>query len=481
MRDAIAHERVGKTAKGADKFYERQYRQFLNPTMGAFAQTATMAILAAGGDPHGLLWSLRRPVAIAMAETRAAAPPIVVLDHQTVAAAVFLPQPQNEEESHALANWLFRGGAAPEAYRRLARGVPMHCADAGARAIRRSAAGSMIDIVDAALASGKLALLALHPHDPDAMGLHLTLFAVEALDPAHVERDYALGAGALDPWRHAAAASGSIVCFLVGGVEEAFTQCSQNLFVKRPRDDVAGESRPRWTPLMPLDRLLGHQFEIFQATVSASGLPGVSPRNGEFGMAGFTAPRGGKTLTLIPYFAGNAIHGHAAKLWSNPWSSLLFWDDHSWFSAITVSGPTCIAEHRETAARYPHITETLAARRRRNGGAAANPEYWFVQEIHEISVQEEPVAGNWLDPARPPCSINAGGLAHHGKKPAYFAADGLPVYDMRLQHDREKSGRPIDPEGVSRRRWEWEAAGAFAARHAHLSKLPVSTSSRAAV
>jgi hypothetical protein len=35
-------------AKGADTFYERQYRQYLNPVMGAFAMTATQALLASG-------------------------------------------------------------------------------------------------------------------------------------------------------------------------------------------------------------------------------------------------------------------------------------------------------------------------------------------------------------------------------------------------------------------------------------------------
>jgi len=43
-------------AKGADNFYERQYRQFFNPVMGAFAMTATQALLASGGPSRGLLW-----------------------------------------------------------------------------------------------------------------------------------------------------------------------------------------------------------------------------------------------------------------------------------------------------------------------------------------------------------------------------------------------------------------------------------------
>ena len=44
-------------------------------------------------------------------------------------------------------------------------------------------------------------MLALHPYDPDAMGLHITLFGVEALDADGVEQDYGLGPGALDAYR----------------------------------------------------------------------------------------------------------------------------------------------------------------------------------------------------------------------------------------------------------------------------------------
>ncbi len=471
LRDANASKQGSATMKGADNFYDRQYRQYLNPTMGAYAQTAIQAVFAAGGGGHGASWSRVRHVALAMAEARHGASPLVVLDRETIAAAAFLPRPQDDEEARALQDWLAGDGHAPEAYRRLASGASILCAEPGVRAAARSASGAMINVVGSALGSGKLALLALHPYDPDAMGLHLTLFAVEALEPAQVEYDYGLAAGALDPWRRAAAATGSIAVFLVGGVEEAFTQCSQNLFVKRPRGDATDVARTRWTPLLPLDRLLACQFEILQATVSASGLPGVSPRNGELGMAGFVARHNSQTLTLVPYFAGNAVHGHAAKLWSNPWSSLLLWDDHSWFSAVTISGPTRIVEDAEIAARFPHIAESLAMRRRRNGGPAARPEYWFEQVVREIHVQEEPVAGNWLNPARAPCSLNAGGLAHHGKKPAYFAADRIPSYDICWQHEREALGRPVDPSGASRRYWEQESEEAFAARHAHLAGL----------
>ncbi|WP_424362137.1 pyridoxamine 5'-phosphate oxidase family protein [Methylocystis parvus] len=474
LRDA--GQSVAKTAKGADSFYLRQYRQYLNATMGAFAATATMAALAAGGRAQGGLWRRRRPVSLAMAETHEGASPIVLLDHESVAVAAFLPRMENREEAR---DWLVPARTMHEAYRRHAEGARMNCAEPGIRATRRTAMGAMVELVQAARDSGKLAILALHPYDPDAMGLHITLFGVEILTPGQVEQDYALGAGALDAWRFAAKRTGASLFFLVGGVEEAFTQCSQNLFVKRPRDGGENSaSRPRWTPLMTLDRLLGEQFEILQATVSASGLPGVSPRNGEYGLAGFAVRRGGKTVTLVPYFVGNAVHGHAAKLLSNPWSSLLIWDDHHWLSAVTLSGPTRIVEHSYVCARFGHVAEMLATRRARNGGPASEPEYWFEQEVAEIVIQAEAVAANWLDLARPPCSLNAGGFAHHGKKPAYFLAESLPPYDMALQHERESQGRPTDPSGVARRYWEWDSAGAFAARRAHLAELDVGSHSK---
>jgi hypothetical protein len=464
---------VARTAKGADNFYQRQYRQYLNATMGAFAATATMAALAAGGPVRGGLWSRRRPVSMAMAETRGGASPIIVLDHESVAVAAFLPRMEDRKEAR---DWLVSRGPMPQAYRRHAEGERMRCAER-VRARRRTAMGSMCELVEAARDGGKLAILALHPYDPDAMGLHITLYGVELLAPGQVERDYALRAGALDAWRSAAERTGATLFFLVGGVEEAFTQCSQNLFVKTPRDGGRNSAtRPRWTPLMTLDRLLGEQFEILQATVSASGLPGVSPRNGEYGLAGCAVRQGRKTLTLVPYFAGNAVHGHAAKILSNPWSSLLVWDDHHWLSAVTLSGPTRIVEHSYVCARFPHIAELLSTRRSRNGGSANGPEYWFEQEVAEIAIQTEGVAANWLDPARPPCSLNAGGFAHHGKKPAYFLAGSLPPYDMALQHERESQGRPRDPSGVARRYWEWDSAEAFAERRAHLASLESSDS-----
>jgi hypothetical protein len=458
-------------AKAADTFYARQYRQLLNPVMGVFAATATLAVLGAGRPPRGRFWRRHRPVEMAMAETAEDAGPILVLDRQTVATPVYLPLALNLIDWGRLTRWLEGEGPPPAALRRLIRGEKTECAEPGATARRRPAAGATIAVADAALRSRKLALLALHPYDPDAMGLHLTLFGVEAVAPEVLMRDHALEAGALDPWIRAAERRKEKLFFLVGGVEEAFTQCSQNLFVKKP---VPVERRRanwlrEWVPRDSLDQLLGGQFEIFQATVSASGLPGVSPRNGDVGLAGLVARRGKRPVILIPYFTGNGVHGHAAKIWSNPVASLMIWDDHTAGCAVTLSGPSRVASHDWVTSRFPEAAKKIGVRRRQNGEPADDPEYWFVQSVVDIRLQDEPVELNSLDSARATCSIHAAGLAHHGKKPAYFAADSLATYDMEWQHKREARGRPRDPSGDLRRSWLAESAGALEARRAHLA------------
>jgi hypothetical protein len=100
-----------------------------------------------------------------------------------------------------------------------------------------------------------------------------------------------------------------LLLFCVKGTEEVFTECSQNLFIKRPA--TALQKQPTWpsawSPSFPLEDLLNAQFEIFQISVSASGLPGVSPRNGDQGRAAFVGHRGTKTFVLIPYFTSNAV------------------------------------------------------------------------------------------------------------------------------------------------------------------------------
>lgn len=466
--------RDATVAKGADDFYERQYRQYLNAKMGVFAMTAKLALLGSAGAPSGWSWRRSRPVFAAMVEEADGAPPVIVLDHQTVAVPLLLPAPAGAEVETAIDRWLADGGPMPPAYRRLVDGDEIHCAIRGARARRRTAVGALIEVVDAARNGGKLAILALNPHDPDAMGLHITLFATQALKPEAVERDYGLDAAFLQPWRHAAWSRRCELRFCVGGVEEVFTQCSQNLFVKQPSAPPDGRrraARPRvWSPAQSLERLLASQFELMQVTASASGLPGASPRNGDMGKAAFVARRGARTIVLFPYFAGNAVHGHAAKLWSNPRGALMIRDDHATLSAITLAGPSRVVSHHWVEQTFPDIAKEVVSRRKRNGTRASDPEYWFEQEVADVVQQIGPLAPHALDPARPACSIHAAGQALHGKKPAYFGADSLPAYDRAWQHEREAEGRPIDPSGVAHRYWEWEAAPALAARLEHLER-----------
>ena len=464
------------TAKGADNFYERQYRQYFNPVMGAFAMTATRALLGSGGAARGRLWRRRRQTYAAMLEQdNIGAPPIIVINRQTVATPVLLPKPCTASDGIAIARWLSGRGPLPPLYRRLVSGEEIRCAEHGARAYERRAVGAFIQVVDAALRSRKLAVLALHPFDPDAMGLHITLFGVQVLTPRFVEQDYGLGAVALNPWRSAASERESLLVFCVGGTEEIFTQCSQNLFVKRPLaqtpDELEGGTPNAWNPVLPLERLIDAQFEMFQVTVSASGLPGASPRNGDRGRAAFVERRNSKTYILIPYHPGNAIHGHAAKLWSNGFGSLVIWDDTWALTAATISGPSWVVTHDAAIRDFPSIAPKLNAELRRNGAPTSDPEYWFVQEVAQLTQQIEPLDANSLNPVRPTCSISAGGRAIHGKKPAYFAADTIPPYDQSLQHEREAVGRPLDPTGDEHRLWNETVRGELHARQERLESL----------
>ena len=97
-----------------------------------------------------------------------------------------------------------------------------------------------------------------------------------------------------------------------------------------------------------------------------------------------------------------------------------------------------------------------------------DPEYWFAQRVEKIVTQTETLAPHALDPARPTCSIHAAGPAYYDKKPAYFAADSPPVYDMYEQHRREAEGRRRDTSGARHERWNDEVREALLKRLAHL-------------
>jgi len=317
-----------------------------------------------------------------------------------------------------------------------------------------------------------LAVLALNPCDPDAMGLHVTLFDVRCLTANLLERDHGLPPAALAPARELAQARGALLIFCVGATEEVFTQCSQNLFIKRPLPEAEARRRaarpPAWDPALPLERLIDAQFELLQVTVSASGLPGASPRNGDHGKAGFVERRGRRTYVLLPYFPGNAVHGHAAKLWSNPHGSLLVHDDTQTGASVTISGACLVLSHGQVRQAFPQSAKKVTAIRRRNGSPMPDPEYWFAQRVEEIVMQRETLPLCALDPARPTCAISAGGQAFFEKKPAYFAADSLPAYDMRRLRQREAAGRRRDPSGWEHDRWGEEVREALLLRVAHL-------------
>ena len=352
-------------AKGADLFYERQYRQWLDPTMGAFAMTADLAALGAGSPARGRLWRRRRETALAMLDREGAGGgPILVIDAETVAIPMLLPAPRDAKEGVAVARWLAGGKPMPRRYRELARGAEVACGERGARAFRRPAQGALLEVADAAARSRKLAILAINPCDPDAMALHITLFDARFLTASLLEREHGLPPDALAEPRAAAEARGALLVFCVGATEEVFTQCSQNLFIKRPLPEAEASRRmarpPSWSAALPIERLIETQYELLQMTVSASGLPGVSPRNGDRGMAGFVERRGSRTYVLIPYFPGNAVHGHAAKLWSNPQGSLLVHDDTGSGAAVTISGVCSTLSHAQALRAFPQSAGKVA-------------------------------------------------------------------------------------------------------------------------
>jgi hypothetical protein len=459
--------------RGADLFYAGQYRQYFNATMGAFAMTATQALLASGGSPRGRLWRRRRETFAAVLEEAEGARPILVLDRETVALPLLLPKLFGEDERAEMEHWLAGTGHMPEMFRSLVAGQEVRCAEPRVLARERSADGAILEVVDAILRSHKLAVLALHPHDPDAMGLHITLFGVETVSPQRLETDYGLEASALGIYKKVARMRGRTLAFCVGGTEEVFTQCSQNLFVKRAEPRAAPPARAgwpeAWDPRDRLERLLATQFEMIQVTVSADGLPGASPRNGDLGKAAFVARGRGGLFVLIPYYPGNSVHGHAGKLWSNPHGSLVISDDHTALTRVTISGPARILSHEEVIRKFPAVAVASGTWRGCEKRARALPAYWFLQEVAEIVQQSEPLTAHRLDPQRPTCSINAGGQAKHDKKPAYFAADTLPEYDRHLQHEREAEGRPTCPSGASYRHWREAVDLALRARQAHLA------------
>jgi len=129
---------------------------------------------------------------------------------------------------------------------------------------------------------------------------------------------------------------------------------------------------------------------LIQITVSSSGLPGASPRNGDKGKAAFLGRRNNKVSLLIPYHPGNFIHGHAAKLWSNPFGSLMISDDHTFLTRVIISGPCRIQKHNYIKVNFPEAAAAVADQKGRTGKPSPEPEYWFMQDVDKLIIERDP-------------------------------------------------------------------------------------------
>ena len=456
----------------ADFFYRAQYRARCSAVMGAFAATATQVLAASGTTSTGHLWWRHRDCCAAMLPRHAEAGirPIMVLNDGAVAVAVFIPQAEDPDRDRGAEQWLFAGGPRPPHLDRLVAGEERNGEPGIGHTRSREHAGSVVALIDAARATGHLALLALHPRDPDAMGLHITLFGVDTVRPDQLVGEYGLAEQDIEAHRLYAEAGRSILCYLVGGTEEVFTQCSQNLFVKELVADpvpTVGHDDADGPP--PLADFLAAQFETLQVTVDASGLPGASPRNGQIGGAAFVAMRRRKQHVLIPYHPGNAIHGHAAKLWTNRRASLVVSDDHAHGRRVTISGPSWIASHEWVSKRFAAVARLVTHPDGGEDPTVGTPVYWFVTRADAVTWEHGALPAYRLAEGRAACTINAGGEGRHTKQPKYFDAGSVDPYDVEDQHHREAAGRPTDPSGVERAAWLSTIAPAIASREEHLS------------
>jgi hypothetical protein len=173
---------------------------------------------------------------------------------------------------------------------------------------------------------------------------------------------------------------------------------------------------------------------------------------------------------LIPYHPGNAIHGHAAKLWSNPSGSIVVSDDHTALRRATVSGHSTFLSHPAVARRFPDIARTVT-HPDCDEQTVDDPVYWFVTRADHVVWESGTLAPTELTPERPVCGIHAGGEGRHTKKPKYFDAASVDAYDMQLQHLREVGARRVDPTGERHAEWLASTKAAVEAREAHLSDL----------
>jgi hypothetical protein len=474
LSDDDRGERKPIVVSQADFFYRSQYRARCSAVMGAFAATATQVLASSGSAPVGHLWRRHRECAATMLPRHGESGirPILVLNDTTVAVAVLMPRTGASDADRATEAWMFRRAPVPEHLTRLVHGKVQRDEAGIGRTVVREHIGGAIELLEATRASGHLALLALHATDPDAMGLHITLFGVECVAPDRLIAEYGLADSDLEQHRAYADAEGSSLGYLVGGTAEVFTQCSQNLFVKElvsEGSDIPDDAHDE--PSIPLSQFLEAQFETLQVTIDASGLPGGSPRNGPIGNAAFVGNRRGRSHVLIPYHPGNAIHGHAAKLWTNRRAALVISDDHTYRRRATLTGRSWIMSHEQVTRRFPEASRSATHPDGEGGAAIADPVYWFVTRVDELVWERGLLPHYRLEPGRAVCTINAGGEGRHTKKPKYFDAGSIEPYAVADQHRREAAGRPTDPTGAARTAWLETVGPALAAREEHLASV----------
>ena len=462
----------------ADFFYRAQYRSTCSPTMGAFAATARQVFATSSTEPRGHLWWRHRETVTAILPRHAEGQirPILMLNDESVAVAVLVPRSGNAAVDSEIEAWLHDGAAIPAHLAESIRGEEQLGESGIAKTRARDHLGGVCELINAARQTGWLALLALHPFDPDAMGLHITLFGVASVSSDRLAQEYGLSDTDLATHREQAQVENAILGYLVGGTAEVFTQCSQNLFVKQianePTDDLEDAIELNTSPV-DLATLFANQFETIQATVDATGLPGASPRNGQVGRAVLLGMRRGRTYILIPYHPGNAIHGHAAKLWSNRYASISVSDDHTLHRRVTIMGKSWVASHERIRREFPAVSRSVTHPDGGTEATVSDPVYWFVTRADTVTWERGALPAYILGEGREVCSINAGGEGRHTKKPKYFDTASLPTYDVAQQHHRESAGRAIDREGKARAVWLESLAPALAAREEHFASAGI--------
>ena len=223
---------------------------------------------------------------------------------------------------------------------------------------------------------------------------------------------------------------GALLIFCVGATEEVFTQCSQNLFIKRALPEAEARRRaarpPSPTAARRADRrairvVSDHRFRHWPSRRIATQRRSWQDR--------FRRAARGPDIRADPVSSGQFRAWSRRKALVQSYGSLLVHDDTETGAAVTISGACSILTHLDALRAFPGSAEKVATIKNRKGSPMPDPEYWFAQVVEEILMQRGTLPPYALDPARPTCAIHSGGHALFDKKPAYFAAGSLPTYD----------------------------------------------------